>query len=222
MSIENALRALDAFQGKSLTSSLSAIEERIKGSGVADVEAFCAACGVDASFMRSALAVKRVAGQINVIIHASGILRSLSGVLEPGEQVESVSLGAGNTGRKFDLETNLRVAEYKFIDWQGGPETIRQNSIFKDFFELAEHDTKKKKYLYVVGTEYPLKFFNSGRKIVSILSRNPKALSLISEKYGQQVMTVRDYYELKKNDVIVCDISPHIGRLQKENGGEAL
>jgi hypothetical protein len=131
-------------------------------------------------------------------------------------------LGAGNTGRKFDLETNLRVAEYKFIDWQGGPETIRQNAIFKDFFELAEHDTKKKKFLYVVGTEHPLKFFNSGRKIASVLSRNPKALSQISEKYGQQVKTVRDYYELKKNEVTVCDISPHIGRGGKEDSGDKL
>lgn len=40
-------------------------------------------------------------------------------ILEPDERVESVSLGAGNTGRDFDLETNVRVAEFKFIHWRG-------------------------------------------------------------------------------------------------------
>lgn len=212
MTIDKALHALEAFQGDSLTESLSDIERCIIGSGVEAVDGFCAERGIDGAFMDSAIAVKRVAGQINVIIHAAGILRSLSGLLEPGEQVESVSLGAGNTGRQFDLETNMRVAEYKFIDWQGGPESIRQNGIFKDFFELAEHKTHKKKYLYVVGTEYPLKFFNGGRALTSVLSRYPKTLAHIHEKYGESITRVRDYYGMKKNDVAICDVTPYIGR----------
>ena len=212
MTIEQALRALESFQGESLTESLADIEGRIVGTEADTVAKFCATCGIDERFMDSALAVKRVAGQINVIIHAAGILQSLGSILEHGERVESVSLGAGNTGRNFDLETNLRVAEYKFIDWQGGPESIRQNGIFKDFFELAEYETTKRKYLYVVGKEYPLKFFNGGRALTSVLSRNPTILSRIKAKYGESVTKVRDYYELKRGDVHVCDVRPHIGR----------
>lgn len=212
MTIDKALRALEAFQADSLTESLANIEHHIIGSGVEDVDGFCEARGIDDGIMDSAIAVKRVAGQINVIIHAAGILRSLSGVLEPGEKVESVSLGAGNTGRQFDLETNIRVAEYKFIDWQGGSESIRQNGIFKDFFELAEHETYKKKYLYVVGTDHPLRFFNGGRALTSVLSRHPKILARIQEKYGDNIRQVRDYYEMKKNEVTICDVTPHIGR----------
>ena len=60
-----------------------------------------------------------------------------------------MSLGAGNTGRAFDLETNKRIAEFKFIRWQGGPEAIRQNALFKDFYFMAEHAGVKRKYLYV-------------------------------------------------------------------------
>ncbi|WP_429886015.1 hypothetical protein [Geoalkalibacter halelectricus] len=212
MAIDNALHALEVFQGDSLTESLSDIESRIIGSGIEDVESFCAARGINDDFMDSAIAVKRVAGQINVIIHAAGILRSLHGLLKPGEKVESVSLGAGNTGRQFDLETNMRVAEYKFIDWQGGPESIRQNGIFKDFFELAEHETHKKKYLYVVGTEHPLRFFNGGRALTSVLSRHPNILARIQEKYGNSITRVCDYYEMKKTDVTICDVTPYIGR----------
>ena len=162
--------------------------------------------------MKSTLEVKNVAGQINVIIHASGILHSLKGLLQDGEVVESISLGAGNTGRKFDLETNLQVAEFKFIDWQGGAESIRQNGIFKDFYELAEDKTNKKKYLYVVGTHYPLKFLNGGRALTSVLSKQPVIFETIKTKYGSNINAVRDYYEMYKKEVCVCDISPYIGR----------
>jgi hypothetical protein len=63
------------------------------------------------------------------VIHALGILLCLPHILRPGEVIDYVSLGAGNTGRAFDLETSLRVAEFKFIHGQGGPGSIRQNSL---------------------------------------------------------------------------------------------
>lgn len=212
MSIEQAIKAIQTFQGESLTSNLSEIESAVIGNGLEQIEVFCSERNIDVEFMSSALEIKKLAGQINVIIHAAGIIRSLPSLLKPGETIESVSLGAGNTGRKFDLETNYRVAEYKFIDWQGGSETIRQNGIFKDFFELAEYDTEKEKYLYVVGTEIPLRFFNSRRAIDSVLSKQPSLLAEFRKKYGDSLGTVGEYYLLKKHEVKVCDISPHIGR----------
>ena len=109
-------------------------------------------------------------------------------------------LKSRNTGKKFDLETNLQVAEFKFIDWQGGAESIRQNGIFKDFYELAEDKTNKKKYLYVVGTHYPLKFLNGGRALTSVLSKQPVIFETIKTKYGSNINAVRDYYQ--KNNLI--------------------
>ncbi len=212
MRIDQAIKAIDDFQGESLTRSLSAIESSVIGLSLIELQEFCGNRGIDNAFLASALSIKKIAGQINVIIHAAGILHSLPSVLEPGEVIEYVSLGAGNTGRKFDLETNLRVAEYKFIDWQGGAESIRQNGIFKDFFELAEHETTKRKYLYVVGTDFPLKFFRGGRALTSVLSRQQAILSRIAAKYGTHIVRACDYYALKKDEVKICDISPHIGR----------
>ena len=212
MSIDKAIEAIEIFQGTSLTENLSSIESNIVGLGINEVLDFCGSRKIDHTFLASALSIKKVAGQINVIIHAAGILHSLRSILEQGELVESVSLGAGNTGRKFDLETNFRVAEYKFIDWQGGPESIRQNGIFKDFFELAEHETTKRKFLYVVGTEFPLRFFRGGRALTSILSRQPLLLERIYTKYGKGITKVCEYYEIKKQDVNICDVSPYIGR----------
>ena len=177
MTIPQALKALEAFQGESLTFSLASIESSIRKFTRDDLKIFCADRNIDASFMSSAASVKKVAGQINVIIHAAGILCSLPHILNPTEKILSVSLGAGNTGRKFDLETDQRIAEFKFIDWQGGPESIRQNSLFKDFYGLAEEDTSRKKCLYVLGTEVPLHFLNGRRALTSVLSRRPPMLS---------------------------------------------
>lgn len=167
---------------------------------------------IDEDSLNLALSVKNAASQIDVIIHASGILHSLKTLLEDGERVESISLGAGNTGKNFDLETNFRVAEYKFIDWQGGPETIRQNGTFKDLYQLAEYETGKQKYLYVVGTTIPLNFFNGGRALTSVLSKQPKIPGSLNEKYGDDIKVVRDYYNLHMDNVSICDIGPHIAR----------
>jgi hypothetical protein len=212
MNIDTAIENIDNFQGTSLTESLAIIEAAIVGLDINGLQELCHGYRINNSFMASALTIKKLAGQINVIIHAAGILCSLPAILRPDEVVQSVSLGAGNTGRQFDLETNLRIAEYKFIDWQGGAESIRQNGIFKDFFSLAEYDTKKSKHLYVVGTNHPLKFFSGGRSLTSVLSRHPKILSYISGKYGKNINKVRDYYELKKSEVEIQDISAYIGR----------
>ena len=213
MSIERAIKAIENFQGSSLTKNLAKIETSILGFDAKKADVFCNAKGINDDFMSSALSIKDLAGQINVIIHAAGILQSLPFILEKNEIVESVSLGAGNTGRKFDLETNHRVAEYKFIDWKGGAESIRQNGVFKDFYELAEHETNKDKILYVIGTTYPLKFFNGNRALTSVLSRYPKILNEIKDKYGEEIKSVSDYFNLKKSDVSICDVSPYIGRI---------
>jgi len=210
MSVERAIETIENFQGHSLTGRLSVLEDEIKGANTQLVDASRKVLNINADFMREAFLIKRIAGQINVVIHAAGILQSLPHLLEAEEVVESVSLGAGNTGKKFDLETNLRVAEYKFIDWKGGPESIRQNQLFKDFYALAEYDTPKKKYLYVLGTQHPLKFFEGKRALTSVLSRVPRMLKEINENYGNDVCVVRDYFELMRDKVSIRDIRRYI------------
>tara|TARA_R110002124_G_scaffold286421_2_gene467287 strand:+ start:867 stop:1508 length:642 start_codon:yes stop_codon:yes gene_type:complete len=212
MSIDRAIEDISKFQGDSLTESLSALEKGIVGSNIDESISFCSENNISDEFINSALTIKKVAGEINVIIHASGILHALKDILKPGEIVQSVSLGAGNTGRKFDLETNFQVAEFKFIDWKGGSESIRQNGIFKDFFELAEFDTEKSKNLYVLGTHYPLKFLNGGRALTSVLSKQPVIYQKIIGKYGLDIKVTRDYYNLHKSSVSVIDVSSYIGR----------
>ena len=150
------------------------------------------------------------------MIHALGILLCIPRLLAPGEAVEYVSLGAGNTGRAFDLETSERIAEFKFIRWQGGAETIRQNGLFKDFYLLAENPSRKRKYLYVVGTEHPLKFFNSGRALSSVLSQHPALQESLSRMYPGRFRKVREYYAFRKGEVVIQDISNRVTGLTWE------
>ena len=209
MSIDLALKALAGFRGASLAKRLALFEYNVVGRGTADVQLLCREHSIDTDFMSSAATVKAATSQIDVIIHAAGILCCLPHLLSPGEVVEEVSLGAGNTGKLFDLTTSHRIAEFKFIHWQGGSETIRQNSLFKDFFSLAECSTNKSKHLYVLGTTFPLKFFRGGRALHSVLSKQPDILKIMQEKYAG-VLTVREYYNLKQNQVEIRDVSPHI------------
>jgi hypothetical protein len=139
--------------------------------------------------------------------HPPAVLRGLPHVLESGETIDYVSLGAGNTGRAFDLETDRRIAEFKFIRWQGGPEAIRQNSIFKDFYLMAESGSLKRKYLYVLDTEQPIKFFKGGRAIASVLSRSVKLKEDFARRFGDRYHTVREYYALRRDAVSLQDVT---------------
>lgn len=204
---------LSDFTKGNLTASISKIENSISGLGKDECDTFLAKHNATTDALSAAYEIKKLAGQINVSIHALGILACMPHILKDDEHVESVSLGAGNTGRKFDLETNLRIAEFKFINWRGGAESIRQNSIFKDFFELAAEETQKKKYLYLLGTNHALKFFNGRRALNSVLSKNDATRNRFQALYGDQYSTVREYFKDYEASVVIEDVGHWVPQL---------
>ncbi|MGB7434355.1 MAG: hypothetical protein WBR26_05625 [Candidatus Acidiferrum sp.] len=210
IAVAEAIHLLQAFRGADLTQTIYQIEKSLKGVSAQNYLAVLTTSGAKAEVLGAAGLIKQLAGQINVVIHALGILLCLPHILGPDEVVDYVSLGAGNTGRPFDLETSRRIAEFKFIHWQGGPESIRQNSLFKDFYEMAEHETDKEKYLYVLGTEHAVRFLNGGRGMSSVLSRNETFRKKFTEKFGDRYRTVRDYYLARKESVVIQDVSPFV------------
>jgi hypothetical protein len=220
MDLVEVAAVLRKFSGSDLTATLARIEASVKGVSPDTCAAALASAGADGRALAAAAALKRVAGQINAAIHAIGILLCLPHLLESGEAVEYVSSGAGNTGREFDLETNRRIAEFKFIHWRGGPESIRQNQLFKDFYLLSESTSPKLKYLYVLGTEHPLKFLNGGRALSSVLSRNDKILKQFQAAHGEKFDTVRDYFFAHKDRVKIEDVSAWVPELISESGEE--
>ena len=207
ISILEAAKTIQNFEKGSLTERISAIENKLVGADSNLVQSVYPSFEVTTELLESAITFKRTASQINVLIHSIGIMLSLPEILENNEIIEYMSLGAGNTGRSFDLETNYRVAEFKFINWQGGPESIRQNSLFKDFFLLAEYATHKQKYLYVLGKKHPVKFLTGGRSLESVMSRNSKLWLEFQEKYCNRFKEVGEYFEYKKSIVQLVDIT---------------
>ena len=215
MNLDEAEELLQNFSGVDLTAKMARIESDLRGVTQGECAAALSSAGAKHEALVAAATIKQLAGQIDVAIHALGILRCLPHILAPGEKVEYASLGAGNTGREFDLETNHRIAEFKFIHWQGGSETIRQNALFKDFFLLADSETSKRKYLYVLDTEHPLRFMNGRRALDSVLIQHTNLKTRFHIKFNDRYQRVREYYADYKDAVAIEDVSPWLPELNR-------
>jgi len=197
----------------SVASNLAKFEHLFRSVNKARSEQLLESEHLDFGVLRSAIAFKRAVGQIHEVVHGVGILIALPHILLPNENVEGLSLGAGNTGRGFDLETNLRVAEFKFIDWKGGSEAVRQNQLFKDFFLLAESSTTKRKQLFVVGTDHPLRFLMGNRACTSVFTGHKALWEKFQKKYGDSITWVSEYYGRHRKKVEVVDLRAVIPNL---------
>lgn len=223
--IGSAVLALEGFSSPAgLTRRISDLEDRLRGRSAATITKFLEEDGVKESSLVGALVVKALAGQVNVIVHTLGILLALPAILEDGEVIDNLSLGAGNTGRSFDLETNLRIAEFKFIAWKGGPEAIRQNGLFVDLYHLAESDTDKRRQLYVTEIDRPLRFLRGRRSINSVLTKHGTVADEFNARYGDRYRVVHEYWSDVQGRIELVDVShivPAFGRMPNETTNES-
>jgi len=167
-----SIQALERFYAQyNLKDVISRFESQITSNKKNDITQLLKSGAIDVSLLDASMSIKDIVGQINVIIHAWGILVSLPHLLKDDEVIEYVSLGAGNGKKDFDLRTSHRIAEFKFISWKGGSETIRKNSLFKDFYNLAENEESLEKYLYVLGLDHPKKALQNNRSLKSTLAK---------------------------------------------------
>ena len=192
--------------GDELTATIREIERSLKGKQRRAAERTIARHEIDDAVLTGALTIKELAGQIHVVIHAVGMLVVLPHILERDERIESLSLGAGNTGREHDLVTDRRIAEFKFIQWRGGAESIRQNSLFIDLFNLASAKTERRRCMYVVDREHPDRFLANRRALSSVLSRNAAAAARFKAMHGERFRTVAEYADHIKDRVETVDL----------------
>jgi hypothetical protein len=203
----SALAAVQALGvGIGLTETIARLETAAIGLDRIALPQLLRQRAIDDDVLSGALLIKELAGQIDIVVHTVGILASLPHILQAGELVQSLSLGAGNTGRAFDLETDRQVAEFKFINWRGGAEAIRQNHTFVDMFNLASAVTTKRRVLYLLGTEIPLRFFNGKRSIGSVLSHHEAVGTRFAEAYNNRYTIVRDWFMAECQAVAVVDL----------------
>lgn len=207
LSLHRSIDMLIKFMNSNdLTTRISKLETNLIGANSSRVRKIIPQEEIDMNMLRAALEVKKSISQIDVLIHSLGIINVLPYILEPDEKVEYLSLGAGNTGKKFDVETDRRIAEFKFIKWSGKSDTIRQNTTFKDFFNLVEHKTNKRKYLYILNKEEVFKFFGNNRALESVLSKDKSTREHFFDLYPNKYNTVSQYFNDKRNLVEIVDL----------------
>jgi hypothetical protein len=206
--IADAIMAVRAIGvGPQLTRRIADLEDRFAGAGPTESRRLLEREAVAERSLRGALTLKRLAGQIDVIVHAVGILTALPYILAADEVVERLSLGAGTGGKPQDLETNQQIAEFKFIQWKPTGNAVRENSLFVDYFRLATADTRKRRTLYVIGADVPARFLRGRRALTSVLSQNAAAAARFRALHGDRFATVKDYVASVGDEVTIVDLT---------------
>jgi len=155
--LATSVEQIARFSGRNLASKIAELEFNLTSLNGQQIAARLRVDSIDEKLLDAARSIKRAAAQIDVVLHALGILVLLPSILEDDEVVESLSLGAGTSeARRFDIETNRRIAEFTFIEWTGN-DNVRLQKVFKDFYRLAEFDTRKKRELWLADDAYILK-----------------------------------------------------------------
>lgn len=206
------LEAFLTFRGDSrqLRYRIAAVEASVQGRKALEALEAAREWGMNASLLAGARLAKRVAAQVDVVLHAAGIVHALPHVLTADELVEYVSLGAGNTGRPHDLETNRQVAEFKFINWAGGAETVRQDTLLIDLVNLATASTAKQRIMYVTGVDVPLHWLETSKRVTrECLARKRRIPNRFDAHYGPDAYHyVCDYWAHIKDLVALVDLAP--------------
>lgn len=139
------------------------------------------------SLFEAAVQTRQQLGRLNDLVHAAGISLALPLLLEPGERLSNrPSLAAGNDpSRPFDVETDLRVMEFKFGVWQAGSNTARKRAVFHDLVHVAADQSERRAELYFIGPQ-SAKFLRTTTSRVSwALNRQAeKTRELYEDRFG--------------------------------------
>ncbi len=208
--LSQSVKILSAFLGRRpIGDAIAQLEATTEHATALEVHAAALAAGVDAQLLAAAVTVRRELGHLGDLIHAAAIMTLLPELLEDGETLVSrPSLSAGeDPGRPFDVETNLRVAEFKFASWTGGDDP-RKRELFTDFVRLAADTSGRRPELLVLGPEPPRFLATSRSKVSWALARSPGTLRLFTERFGDVSVSVAAFAAGPGARVQVVDMAP--------------
>jgi hypothetical protein len=200
MKLDDAIKIVSFFKKGGLRSKLQDIEKLANTTSTTDFE----------SLFSAAKIIKEASSQIDEVLHASGIMMALSVWLYKNEVIEYLSLGAGNHKERFDLETNLRIAEFKFGKWnESSANGVRRRGYFSNYVSLLTANETRKKYFVVEDKNAFIKFMNGTASWKNVLSKNPTGFKklenfLIDNKIGH-IVTVSGIYNHFEEVVTVVD-----------------
>jgi hypothetical protein len=212
----SAEEAGDAFttlvtflRGGPLTDGVSALEHQLVDADRHTVATVTNTAGLTDELLHAALTVRRDVGRVSDVIHAAVIALALPIILDDGETIiNRPSLGPGNDkSRPYDLETNLRVAEFKVAVWSGG-DMMRKRTLTADLVHLALDDSGRRPELWVAGDQ-PLRFLRtSTTSVADLLSRSSKYLRARYEnQYGSKPIPLHAFTAEHADRVRLCNLA---------------
>lgn len=217
--IQRALALVKKFKGDGLAETIASLESRLKGADLDATRVLRSEVFGSADLFSAAVTVKLAAAQIDNILHAVGVLQMLSQILLPNEKIVSASLASA--GGRADLLTNRRVAEFKFIHWKEGRNSLRNMSTLEDFIRLAERPkAPKRRELYLLGPDHFLRFAKGRSSLRSVFRKN-RALVDRLEAIDPRWKTVGDYFASRSSRVSILDLHAWFPRLGDSRGALA-
>ncbi|MET8994530.1 hypothetical protein [Amycolatopsis sp. NPDC004169] len=194
-----------------LTARVSRLETELTDAGLEDLADRDG--GLTGELLEAALLVREHAGRVNDLIHAAMIVRALPKILKPGERiVRRPSLAAGNDpSRKFDLETNFRLAEFKAGRWKGR-DAMRKRMLVADLAGLVLDGDERRAELYVLG-RMPIDFLRTSNSTMEwALGRSsPHLRQAYAQRFGAAAMTVGQFTAGPAAGVALQDLTEIIG-----------
>jgi hypothetical protein len=212
--LNDELTGLWDFLGREpLTAAIARLEHDLDGAEAGAIPGILARYGANPAALESGLVARDRLGRLNDAIHALAIAVVLPSVLDEGEVLRRPSLAAGNDPtRPFDIETDRRIAEFKFSRWDGH-DTARMRQLVKDLVYLGADASGRRVELYVLD-DRPRRFLEtSGSTIDWALAAFPKAKDLFREHFGVLDITIAEFRARGAAHVDVIDIRPRLGRL---------
>ncbi|WP_410666638.1 hypothetical protein [Amycolatopsis sp. cmx-4-68] len=201
------------FGQEDLSSRVVRLEAQLEGADAETVDARVAPEGMTDDLIRGALLVRRHAGRVNDLIHAAMIVRALPKILEPGERiVRRPSLASGNDqSRKFDVETDRRVAEFKAAQWKGR-DTMRKRMLVTDLVGLVLERGERRAELYVLG-RLPIEFLRKSTSTIDwALGRSsPHLRRAYEQRFGSAELTISQFTAGPAADVALVDLAELLG-----------
>jgi hypothetical protein len=205
-----AFAQLAAFlTGGRLTGVVAELEHELDGTDASGAAAAAQSAGMNPELLTAALLVRRDLGRLNDLVHAAAIGVALPLILGPGEKLANrPSLAAGNDPtRLFDVETNVRVAEFKLSLWSG-TDAMRKRGVFHDLVHLAADSSGRRPELYVAGA-LPLRFLRSSRSTArwALDHGADSTRDLFLDRFGSLDVSIRDFTAGPASRVRLVDLA---------------
>jgi hypothetical protein len=208
LTLEAAVGILASFLTRvPLTNLIGSLEHSLDGATSREAVDATAALDIDPALLRASVLTRENLGRLNDLIHAVGISLLIPHILQDDERITNrPSLAAGNDPtRPYDLETDRRVAEFKFAVWTGS-DAMRKRQTFKDFVHLAADTSGRRAVLYVIGSR-PISFLRTTRSSAAWgLDRSPATRQLFTDQFGDLSVPIGEFVN-EQSHVEVVDMS---------------